>query len=122
VPKLSIQVLGGGGSRRVAEQAAAKLALEQAQALMPASVRKPRRTVRAAAAAAAEARELADSAEIASGCEPVIASVTVAASSSRQWPTGEPLATDALQADPPMPEQGAPMPAPLESRRRVQAA
>lgn len=121
VPKLSIQVLGGGGSRRAAEQAAAKLALEQAQALMPASVRKPRRTVRAAAAAAAEARELAASAEIASGCEPVTASVTVA-SSSRQWPTSEPLATDAPQADPPMPEQGAPMPAPPESRRRVQAA
>ena len=43
VPKLSIQVLGSGGSRRAAEQAAAKLALEQAQALMPASVRRPRR-------------------------------------------------------------------------------
>jgi len=43
VPKLSIQVLGGGGSRRAAEQAAAKLALEQAQVLMPASVRKSRR-------------------------------------------------------------------------------
>jgi ribonuclease III len=43
VPKLSIQVLGGGGSRRAAEQAAAKLALEQAQVLMPASVRKPRK-------------------------------------------------------------------------------
>ncbi len=44
VPKLSIQVLGSGGSRRAAEQAAAKLALEQAQALGPASVRKPRRS------------------------------------------------------------------------------
>jgi ribonuclease-3 len=43
VPKLSIQVLGGGGSRRAAEQAAAKLALEQAQLLMPGSVRPPRR-------------------------------------------------------------------------------
>ena len=47
VPKLSIQVLGSGGSRRAAEQAAAKLALEQAQALMPATVRKPRRNARA---------------------------------------------------------------------------
>ena len=53
VPKLSIQVLGSGGSRRAAEQAAAKLALEQAQAMLPASVRKPRRA--AARAAAAEA-------------------------------------------------------------------
>ncbi|MFZ4757637.1 MAG: ribonuclease III [Burkholderiaceae bacterium] len=52
VPKLSIQVLGSGGSRRAAEQAAAKLALEQSQTLMPASVRKPRRSARAAAAAA----------------------------------------------------------------------
>ena len=52
VPKLSIQVLGSGGSRRAAEQAAAKLALEQSQTLMPASVRKPRRSVRAAAVAA----------------------------------------------------------------------
>jgi len=54
VPKLSIQVLGSGGSRRAAEQAAAKLALEQTQALLPATVRKPRRSTRAAAAAAAE--------------------------------------------------------------------
>lgn len=54
VPKLSIQVLGSGGSRRAAEQAAAKLALEQTQVLLPATVRKPRRTTRAAAAAAAE--------------------------------------------------------------------
>jgi ribonuclease-3 len=48
VPKLSIQVLGSGGSRRAAEQAAAKLALEQAQALMPATVRKGKRSARAA--------------------------------------------------------------------------
>lgn len=50
VPKLSIQVLGSGGSRRAAEQGAAMLALEQAQAMMPASVRKPRRSARAAPA------------------------------------------------------------------------
>lgn len=48
VPKLSIQVLGSGGSRRSAEQAAAKLALEQAQALMPATVRKTKRAAKAA--------------------------------------------------------------------------
>jgi ribonuclease-3 len=47
VPKLSIQVLGSGGSRRAAEQAAAKLALEHAQALMPATVRKTQRGPRA---------------------------------------------------------------------------
>lgn len=60
VPKLSIQVLGSGGSRRAAEQAAAKLALEQAQALMPASVRKPRRTrARAVEPEAAEPTDVA---------------------------------------------------------------
>jgi ribonuclease-3 len=48
VPRLSIQVLGGGGSRRAAEQAAAKLALEQVQVLMPAGVRKSRRSAGAA--------------------------------------------------------------------------
>jgi ribonuclease-3 len=44
VPKLSIQVLGSGGSRRAAEQAAAKLALEQAQALAPSSPKRVRRS------------------------------------------------------------------------------
>lgn len=43
VPKLSIQVLGSGGSRRAAEQNAARQALEVAQTLMPATPRKPRR-------------------------------------------------------------------------------
>ncbi len=43
VPRLSIQVLGSGASRRAAEQAAAKRALEQTQTLMPAAPRKPRR-------------------------------------------------------------------------------
>jgi ribonuclease-3 len=43
VPRLSIQVLGSGASRRAAEQAAAKRALEQTQSLLPAAPRKPRR-------------------------------------------------------------------------------
>lgn len=43
VPKLEIQVLGSGGSRRAAEQAAAKLAFEKAQMLLPASAGKPRK-------------------------------------------------------------------------------
>ena len=42
IPKLAIQVLGGGGSRRAAEQAAAKLALEHAQALAPVANRRVR--------------------------------------------------------------------------------
>ena len=44
VPKLAIQVLGSGGSRRAAEQAAAKLALEQAQTLEPSAPKRPRRS------------------------------------------------------------------------------
>jgi ribonuclease III len=42
IPKLAIQVLGTGGSRRAAEQAAAKLALEKAQSSMPATARRTR--------------------------------------------------------------------------------
>jgi len=53
IPKLGIQVLGGGGSRRAAEQAAAKLALERAQALLPAANRRGR--ARAAGAGEADA-------------------------------------------------------------------
>lgn len=45
IPKLSVQVLGSGGSRRAAEQAAAKLALERALALTPPTVRRSRSKV-----------------------------------------------------------------------------
>lgn len=40
IPKLNVTVLGTGGSRRAAEQAAAKQALEQATKLAPAGARK----------------------------------------------------------------------------------
>ena len=43
VPKLAIQVLGAGGSRRAAEQAAAKKALEAAQAMAVATTKRARR-------------------------------------------------------------------------------
>ena len=43
VAKLAIQVLGAGGSRRAAEQAAAKKALEAAQALTGAATKRSRR-------------------------------------------------------------------------------
>jgi len=49
VPKLGVQALGSGASRRAAEQAAAKKALELSQSLAPAGVRKPRRSIAAAA-------------------------------------------------------------------------
>jgi ribonuclease-3 len=122
VPKLSIQVLGGGGSRRAAEQAAAKLALEQAQVLMPASVRKPRRTVRAAAAAAAaEARDLA-AAGLAGADELVSAPTPVAASAFRQRSPVESAAPEGPQSESPMSEPAGSVPAPAEIRRRAQAA
>ena len=44
VPKLAIQVSGAGGSRRAAEQAAAKKALEAAQTLAVAATKRGRRT------------------------------------------------------------------------------
>jgi ribonuclease III len=42
IQKLDVQVLGSGGSRRAAEQAAAKLALERCLALVPVPVRRSR--------------------------------------------------------------------------------
>jgi len=42
IPKLKVQVLGSGASRRAAEQAAARGALDAAQALVPAAGRRPR--------------------------------------------------------------------------------
>lgn len=44
IPKLGVRVLGAGGSRRAAEQAGAKLALEHALALLPAAGRRRART------------------------------------------------------------------------------
>ncbi len=55
IPKLSVRVSGTGGSRRAAEQAAAKLALESATRLQAAAPRRPKaapalaRTAKAAA-------------------------------------------------------------------------
>lgn len=47
IPKLSVRALGSGASRRAAEQGAARLALDQAQALMPASGTRRTRSARA---------------------------------------------------------------------------
>lgn len=49
IPKLGVRVSGSGGSRRAAEQSAAKLALEEAMRRQPATVRKARMAVRPAA-------------------------------------------------------------------------
>lgn len=60
IPKLGVQVLGTGGSRRAAEQAAAKLALGHAQALLPAPGKRRARTSAPAAAAEPPAPEGGD--------------------------------------------------------------
>jgi ribonuclease-3 len=49
IPKLSVRVSGTGGSRRAAEQAAAKLALEAASRLQAAAPRRPKTAVPAVA-------------------------------------------------------------------------
>ncbi len=46
VPKLDVRVVGMGGSRRAAEQGAAKLALEAVMALAPAAAKRARKTAR----------------------------------------------------------------------------
>ena len=51
IPKLSVRVSGTGGSRRAAEQAAAKLALESATRLQASTPRRPKATPAAARAA-----------------------------------------------------------------------
>ncbi|MEX3932897.1 ribonuclease III [Paraburkholderia phymatum] len=55
VPKLDVKVSGSGASRRAAEQAAAKKALDEVMAAAPAMVAKPKRSKGARAAAKAEA-------------------------------------------------------------------
>ncbi len=55
VPKLDVKVSGSGASRRAAEQAAAKKALDEVMAAAPAVVAKPKRSKGARAAKHAEA-------------------------------------------------------------------
>jgi ribonuclease III len=102
VPKLGIQVLGSGGSRRAAEQGAAKLAFEQAQVLMPANVRKPRKATPAA--------------DLAAPALSVAPSVAPSAAPSAEPTDTAPSNDPAASSDPAVP------PAPAEPRRRVQAA
>lgn len=56
IPKLGISVLGSGASRRAAEQAAARLALAEAQSVGPAPGKRRTRTASAAAPAEAPAQ------------------------------------------------------------------
>jgi ribonuclease III len=57
VPKLEIKVFGTGASRRAAEQAAAKKALEEVMAVAPQLLGKPKRSKSAARAAKRESEE-----------------------------------------------------------------
>jgi ribonuclease-3 len=123
VPKLSIQALGSGGSRRAAEQAAAKHALEQAQALMPATVRKSKRSARPAGeslqpAAGAPGPQLPAAAPERAALEPRHVDAKVAPLPARV------RAADADRRDEGRPDEsgGEPEVTPAEARRRVHAA
>lgn len=76
IPKLGIQVLGSGGSRRSAEQAAARLALERAQAVLPAPGKRRARAGSEAAKAASAVEAPAGEAAVPA---PAAASARVAA-------------------------------------------
>jgi ribonuclease-3 len=82
VPKLTIQVLGSGGSRRAAEQAAAKKALEAAQALALQASKRTRRPKQAqlslSVAVAQAAGEASPLAAVPSGATPKAAKITAA--------------------------------------------
>jgi ribonuclease-3 len=126
VPKLSIQVLGSGGSRRSAEQAAAKLALEQAQALMPATVRKTKRAAKAAGgvaqavaeAAAGDARAIETKAAEAKAAE--AKAIEAKAADAKVAPL--PARSRAAAGEKAEPAPAEPAPPVAEPRRRVHAA
>jgi ribonuclease-3 len=86
VPKLTIQVLGSGGSRRAAEQAAAKKALEAAQALALQASKRTRRPKQAqlslSVAVAQAAGQALPSAAAPSAAPPKAAKITAAEAKS----------------------------------------
>ena len=93
VAKLAIQVLGAGGSRRAAEQAAAKKALEAAQALTGAATKRIRR-------AKSAQLSLPVSVEQSQETRPVEAA-NLAAASARKAAEARPRDADATIAKPP---------------------
>ncbi len=82
VAKLAIQVLGAGGSRRAAEQAAAKKALEAAQALTGAATKRTRR-------AKSAQLTLPVSVEQSAGTKPTDASTEATADAASSRKSGE---------------------------------
>jgi len=109
VPKLEVKVSGSGASRRAAEQAAAKKALDEVMAAAPAVVAKPKRSKGARAAKHAEP-------EIVPGVTGVQTALDLRAPDRKndRTPRGEPKATgtEAAVAERPAPV-AAPVIAPL---------
>ncbi|WP_109478082.1 ribonuclease III [Paraburkholderia sp. C35] len=99
VPKLDVKVSGSGASRRAAEQAAAKKALDEVMAAAPAMVTKPKRSKSARAAKQAEP-------EIVPGVTGVQAALDLRAPDSRRAERAERAerASRAAEAKPSMPD------------------
>ncbi|TAM02773.1 MAG: ribonuclease III [Paraburkholderia sp.] len=100
VPKLDVKVSGSGASRRAAEQAAAKKALDEVMAAAPAVVGKPRRSKGARAAKA----EL----DVVPGVTGVQGALDLRAPERRERAARQPLPAEAGDRVPP-PSQGAPL-------------
>jgi ribonuclease-3 len=105
VPKLDVKVSGSGASRRAAEQAAAKKALDEVMAAAPALVGKPRRS-KGARAAKAEP-------EVVPGVTGVQGALDLRAPERRERPArGERLSAtvaEAMDRVPPPQQGGAPL-------------
>jgi ribonuclease III len=106
VPKLDVKVSGSGASRRAAEQAAAKKALDEVMAAAPAVVAKPRRS-KGARAAKAEP-------EVVPGVTGVQGALDLRSPDRRERPArGErpsaPAEADDAVDSVPLPQQGAPL-------------
>ena len=110
VPKLEVKVSGSGASRRAAEQAAAKKALDEVMAAAPAVVAKPKRSKGARAAKHAEP-------EIVPGVTGVQTALDLRAPDRKndRTPRGEPKATgtEATGTEAAVAERPAPVAAPV---------
>ncbi|WP_079500001.1 ribonuclease III [Paraburkholderia hospita] len=98
VPKLDVKVSGSGASRRAAEQAAAKKALDEVMAAAPAMVAKPKRSKSARAAKQAES-------EIVPGVTGVQAALDLRAPDTRRSDRAS-RAADAKPVTPEVPSAG----------------
>lgn len=99
VPKLDVKVSGSGASRRAAEQAAAKKALDDVMAAAPAVVAKPKRSKSARAAKQAEP-------EIVPGVTGVQAALDLRAPDTRRAERASRAASESKPAMPDLPSAG----------------